>query len=258
MKGPGLKDTAPPFGSLDLDRHAFFFDFDGTLAEIAPRPQDVVLAEPLRLNLLRLHDLTEGAVAIITGRNRDEILSLLGAELPVAGLHGLDFPHPPAHPDAQREPEAARRARAQAIRPWLGPLGRLVAAHPGTLLEDKGQGLALHWRGAPEAEPVMLAAARQVLDALGEGWQLQPGKCVAEIRPAGEDKGSALRRFLRIPPFRGRRPVAFGDDLNDLPMLDAAREAGGLAVAMGERDLPADLRLAGPAALAEWLERRLG
>lgn len=277
MKGSGLKDTAPPFGSLDLDRHAFFFDFDGTLAEIAPRPQDVVLSERLRRHLLRLHDLTEGAVAIITGRNRDEILALLGAELPVAGLHGLDFPQPdfprtgaafdtqeggtqegdPRDPRAG-DPAAARRARAQAIRPWLEPLGRLVAAHPGTLLEDKGQGLALHWRGAPEAEPAMIDAARRVLEALGDGWQLQPGKCVAEIRPAGEDKGSALRRFLRIPPFRGRRPVAFGDDLNDLPMLSAAREAGGLAVAMGERDLPADLRLAGPDALAEWLERRLG
>ena len=47
------------------------------------------------------------------------------------------------------------------------------------------------------------------------------------------------------------------DDLNDLPMLRAAREAGGIAVAMGERDMPADVHLPGPAALALWLERRL-
>ena len=62
---------------------------------------------------------------------------------------------------------------------------------------------------------------------------------------------------MTAPPFAGRLPVAFGDDLNDMPMLAAARELGGLAVCMGERDLPADHRLSGPAALAAWLERRL-
>ena len=35
------------------------------------------------------------------------------------------------------------------------------------------------------------------------------------------------------------------------------RGAGGIAVAMGERDMPADVHLPGPAALALWLERRL-
>jgi hypothetical protein len=84
-----------------------------------------------------------------------------------------------------------------------------------------------------------------------------PLEFVAELRQSGGDKGSALRRFMAEPPFAGRRPVAFGDDLNDMPMLAAARELGGLAVAMGERDLPADHRLSGPRALAEWLERGL-
>ncbi|WP_167620051.1 trehalose-phosphatase [Paracoccus ravus] len=243
-----MKDNVREFGSLDLDRHAFFFDFDGTLAEIAPRPQDVTLGEVMRQNITRLSLRTGGAVAIITGRNRAEITPHLDSEIPVAALHGVDFPG---------RADVAVADRINAIRPLLPPLARLVVRHPGAVLEDKGQGLALHWRAAPSAEGAMVEAAHETLATLGAGWQIQPGKCVAEIRPVGDDKGGALRRFMTIDPFLGRRPVAFGDDLNDLPMLAAARSAGGLAVALGERDLPADIRLSGPAELGDWLERRL-
>ncbi len=245
-----MKDIATAFGSLDLDRHAFFFDFDGTLAEFHPDPAQVTLDLRLRDDLIRLSERTGGAVAVISGRHRWEIAERAGERIPVAGLHGTDFPGDPA-------PTAERAAREAAVRPLLPALKTLVEAHPGTILEDKGQGLALHWRAVPDAEPQMLLAIEETLAQLGGGWTIQPGKFVAEIRPAGGDKGTALRRFMAQPAFRDRRPVAFGDDLNDLPMLAAARDLGGIAVALGERDLPADLRLSGPAALAEWLERRL-
>lgn len=247
-----MKDIDRFFGSLDLDEYAFFFDFDGTLAEIAPRPQDVELPPAMTRNLLRLSARTHGAVAIITGRNRAEIHPHLDHEIPVAGLHGTDFPQP--------DPAEADRAahRIAAMRPLIAHFAGLLDKHPGALIEDKGQGIALHWRGAPAAENDLRKAAQQALAGLGPDWQLQPGKCVVEIRPAGEDKGTALRRFMARAPFAGRRPLAFGDDLNDQPMLDAARNAGGLAIALGERALAADLRLPGPAALADWLERRLG
>ena len=43
MTERALKDIALQFGSLDLDRHAFFFDFDGTLAELVDDPANVIL-----------------------------------------------------------------------------------------------------------------------------------------------------------------------------------------------------------------------
>jgi len=246
-----LKDITAEFCALDLERFAFFFDFDGTLAEIAPRPQDVVLSPGLRRDLGQLYLRTRGAVAIITGRQSSELVSLVGPDLPVAGLHGMDFP------DAAPTPDRIVAARVAAIRSLLPDLARLIADHPGALLEDKRQGFALHWRGASEAEAALTHAAQEALARLGDGWSLQPGKSVIEIRPAGDDKGTALRRFLTLPAFRGRRPIAFGDDLNDLPMLASAQAAGGIAVAMGEVPLAADLRLAGPEALAAWLNERL-
>ncbi|HET9643270.1 MAG TPA: trehalose-phosphatase, partial [Burkholderiaceae bacterium] len=57
-------DPAPPL----TDLHALFLDFDGTLVEIAPRP-DAVAVEPglppvLQAVAARLH----GALAILSGR----------------------------------------------------------------------------------------------------------------------------------------------------------------------------------------------
>ncbi|WP_185958556.1 trehalose-phosphatase [Paracoccus laeviglucosivorans] len=245
-----MKDTALQFGSLDLDRHAFFFDFDGTLAELVDDPADVRLADELRRDLLALSARTNGAVAIITGRHRAEITPLLGDIIPIAGLHGTDFPG-----DVANDPGLAERVSA--VRPLIEQLTTLVEANPGTILEDKGQGLALHWRAAPDKGELMTHAAEQALATLGPRWRMQPGKCVAELRPVGDDKGVALHRFMALPAFAGRRPVAFGDDLNDLPMLQAARDSGGLAIALGERNLPADLRLPGPSTLAAWLAERL-
>ncbi|MFT4012528.1 MAG: trehalose-phosphatase [Paracoccus sp. (in: a-proteobacteria)] len=246
-----VQDIAATLETLDLSRHAFFFDFDGTLAEFSADPADTVLDPRLAHDLLRLSARTGGAVAIITGRGRHEIIGRVGDAIPVAGLHGTDFP------DGARPDPADITRRKAAVRPLLADLQALADAHPGAVLEDKGQGLALHWRAAPEAEAPMIKAIARTHAALGPDWQIQPGKFVAELRPSGGNKGTALRRFMRMPPFAGRRPVAFGDDLNDTPMLFAARELGGIAVALGEREMQADHRLSGPRALAQWLERRL-
>ena len=62
-----MKDTSVDLATLDLDRHAFFFDFDGTLAEFTNRPQDASISDRLRDDLLRLSERTGGAVAIISG-----------------------------------------------------------------------------------------------------------------------------------------------------------------------------------------------
>lgn len=230
-----------------LDRQAFFFDFDGTLADIAPRPREVVLAPRCRDILLQLSQRTGGAVAVLSGRPRVELAKLIPAGICAAGLHGLEIDDAPA-------PSLQTPAELRAVRDHLTTI---AARHPGALIEDKRQALALHWRLAPAAEAALMIAAQQAVSGLGEGWTLQPGKCVVEIRPRGRDKGDALKYLMGQAPFQGRCPIAFGDDLTDIPMLRAAQELGGTAVAIGERDLPCDLRLSGPTELAHWLNRRL-
>ncbi len=48
--------------------HALFLDFDGTLTEMAPRPEAVRIASGLVPTLNALHHHLGGALAIITGR----------------------------------------------------------------------------------------------------------------------------------------------------------------------------------------------
>ncbi|MDP2022668.1 MAG: trehalose-phosphatase, partial [Hydrogenophaga sp.] len=47
---------------------ALFLDFDGTLAELAPRPDEVVVPRELVALLERLHAQLDGALALVTGR----------------------------------------------------------------------------------------------------------------------------------------------------------------------------------------------
>ncbi len=71
---------------------ALFLDFDGTLADLAPRP-DLVQVEPELVGTLRaLHTQLGGAVALISGRPIAELDHFLHPlRLPAAGVHGAEL-----------------------------------------------------------------------------------------------------------------------------------------------------------------------
>jgi trehalose 6-phosphate phosphatase len=75
-----------------------------------------------------------------------------------------------------------------------------------------------------------------------------------EIKPRGFNKGSAVKAFLREPPFSGRTPVYLGDDLTDIDGFKVATEHGGVSIAVGDR-VEAPYRLKDPAAVRDWLEQ---
>ena len=86
------------------------------------------------------------------------------------------------------------------------------------------------------------------------GLILQHGKMVAELRPAGADKGDALRALMREPSFTGARPLFVGDDLTDEHAFAAAAELGGAGILVGPaRPTAARYRLESVNAVAAWL-----
>ena len=128
----------------------------------------------------------------------------------------------------------------------------LETHHPGVLVEEKPLGVALHYRGAPNAEMVCHAAAKQA--ALETGMTLQFGKMLVELKPASGDKGSALLRFMKQPPFAGTRPIFIGDDVTDEHGFEAARELDGAGVLVGpDRPTAAIYRLEDVSAVRAWL-----
>lgn len=232
---------------LPPEQTAFFFDFDGTLVELAPTPDGVLVRDDMLALLGELRRLTHGAVAIVSGRGIESIDAFLGMpDLPVAGLHGAE--RRDANGDTQRV-----GFNDQRLLHMEQVLAEVVRTHPGMLLEIKGAALALHYRNAPEHEPVAREATTRLAGEFAQAYVLQPGKMVYEIKPKDVDKGRALRAFLDEPPFAGRSPVFAGDDLTDEKGFAVVNAQRGLSIKVGGGDTIAKTRVDSVDALLGWL-----
>ena len=232
----------------DVQGRALFFDVDGTLVDIADRPDGVVVPEGLAAALARLERRLGGAMALITGRSVAVVEGLFpGFPVALAGLHGAEW---------RQGGEVTRPEATPAFVAGRERLRGALAALPGTIFEDKGVAFAAHYRLAPTQEATVARLMAEIAAEVGEGWQIQPGKAVIELRPAGRSKGDALAAFMAAAPFAGRRPLAFGDDVTDEAMFRAALAAGGDACLIGPpRETVARHRLPSPAALRDWIAR---
>lgn len=229
------------------DSWAFFLDVDGTLFEHVERP-DAVHADPAVVQLLAgLRAATGGALALISGRPVAFIDVLFDPlRVPAAGLHGVERRDALGKLHSHALPEIPlRRAAAR--------LAEFASRHPGLIFEDKGLGLALHFRNAPRLAQAANGIATTIVAELGDEFELQRGKMVIEIKPGGRDKGVAIEDFLREPPFNGRTPVFIGDDLTDEYGFSVVNRLGGHAIKVGAGESVARWRLADAPAVRGWL-----
>jgi trehalose 6-phosphate phosphatase len=225
---------------------ALFLDVDGCLIEFAPTPELVIVPGELRRMLHLLSGSLDGAVALVSGRSVEALDALFWPlKLPAAGLHGNELR---TRDGMLRKPvpcASMPRIVAEAV--------SLCMRYPGALAENKGSGIALHWRAAPEAETALRAFADEALARL-PGYRLQPGHCVVELLQGDQDKGKAIAAFLEDPPFHGRRPVFAGDDLTDEPGFRAVNTHGGDSILIGTRDdSAARFSLPDPTSVRAWL-----
>jgi len=61
------------FAALDPNAIALLLDVDGTLIDIGPSPFEVDVPDTLKSSLERLYDLTNGALARVSGRPTREL-----------------------------------------------------------------------------------------------------------------------------------------------------------------------------------------
>jgi trehalose 6-phosphate phosphatase len=224
-----------------------FLDVDGTLLELAETPSGVAVDPALLPLLARLRIAAGGAVALVSGRTLENLDHLLGAGMPAAGLHGCE------RRDARGVLHVAEVAREQLADVREG-LQRLVARHPGLLLEDKGAGLALHFLKVRELEHELRAEVALLAAPLVPRFTVLGGHAVLEVKPAAHTKDSAVTAFMQEEPFRGRLPIFIGDDQTDYDGFAAVRRHDGLAIAVGPR-VKSEWWLPGPREVHRWLEQ---
>ena len=234
----------PPFSR----NWAFFLDLDGTLLEIAETPDAVGIGPEEKVLIERLVAAAGGAVAVISGRalaRIDQIMAPL--VLPAAGQHGAE----------RRDAQGVRhrhRFPANVLRPVAVGIRSFAAQHQGLVFEDKGASVALHYRKAPQLARAAQAAVRDAAGPLGEQVEVQDGKMVVELKPAGCDKGKAIAQFMQEAPFAGRQPVFIGDDATDEYGFRVVNAMGGHSVKVGEGASVARWRLENPASTRAWLQ----
>ncbi len=230
-------------------RSALFLDFDGTLVDLAERPEGVSASAGLLDTLAALRDALDSALAIVSGRPIEQLDHFLAPlKLAAAGVHGA-------------ERRAADGTLTQADVPSLQHVEAAAVAlqkdHPALLIERKRGSLALHYRAAPDRAQTCTAAMQDAV-AASEGLVLLPGKMVLEAKAANIGKGIAIAALLTEAPFAGRKPIFIGDDVTDEAGFEAVQAHGGFGIKVGPEPSCARFRLDSPdavrAALAQALQ----
>lgn len=225
-----------------------FLDVDGTLIDIAPNPDAVVVPRSLVGDLERAERILDGALALVSGRTIEDLDRLFHPlRLKASGVHGAEFRFDGSHRTALSEaPPLPDQAWAELL--------ELLRRFPGTLAENKSFSFAVHYRSVPARGPALEKALRRFIDkheALA--LRILPGHFVFELKRPEFDKGVAISRFLEQEAFKGRRPIFIGDDVTDLPGFETVMSKGGLAYSVNYSAPGVIGTFRNPAAVRNWL-----
>jgi len=228
-----------------LENASLFLDFDGTLVDLADRPDAVHVPPHLHDLLGALGRRLSGRLAIVSGRGAGDVADQLGQpSCLIVGSHGAEFR------DATGRIVAT--PRSPALEEAVLAVRAFADGRQGLLVEDKPQGVALHYRMNPALQQLCDTFAQDLAHRLG--LYLQTGKMMVELRMGGSDKGTALNRLMGQTAMRGTKPVFLGDDDTDETAFRAARALGGAGILVGPMRTSAALwRLPDVPAVHDWL-----
>lgn len=254
--------VADPGGAL------LVFDFDGTLSEIELYPENSTLNQQAADALAVIGPLV-GRVAFITGRAAATMVQLSrlderpGLEHAVVfGQYGVERWELATGLQTPAPPHGIAVALAE-LQVMIDEAAKNGRNTQGLWLEDKELGIGVHYRRSPVPQEVEAWLPEQVV-AIGRRNELvvEPGREVVELRAFEVTKGDALGRL--IDELHPRIVVVAGDDLGDVPALQAAWEARnrGMTTAnviadcaeVSELQALADIVCLGPQGVAAWLQ----
>ena len=265
----------PPAAGRDvalrlLDAHsrqrvAWFFDLDGTLIHAKPGENAGVPADTALQDMLnRLSAQSGGAVAVVTGRPRVFVESLLPRRDYASGVeHGAIL---------QEVPQGDWKRRSKVTKETLDRIRAVledrIRGIEGAQVEDHKEGtLTVEFTAAAHPEKLadeLEAAIKAYLAAQG-GEPIDvlkavvPGNCVIELLPQGAGKAAAVDHLMASAPFTGRIPVFCGDSAGDAGAMARVKELGGIAIGIGPKAPSCrDIHFPDVAAMRAFLGRATG
>ena len=246
---------------------ALFFDIDGTVSEIAPRPDLAKVSPRCRRFLKRLIPHLE-LIAVISGRPVALARRMVGIpELAYVGNHGLEH--------WQRGQTRVARGVARYREVVAEALQDLQLRLPlaGLVFENKGLTANIHYRLSPTPDRARESILKAFHDsAYASRMAVREAKRVVELRPPVDiHKGTAVGNLVRTHKLR--TVLYLGDDRTDIDAfralhnLSRGRNFKGVAVAVASQDTPREVLEAADFTLAsvgeverffQWLVGELG
>ncbi|KAL1139912.1 hypothetical protein AAG570_006889 [Ranatra chinensis] len=234
-------------------------DYDGTLVNLTSHPDLAVLSSETKKVLERLANMPDVNIAIISGRNLENIVKMVGIpSITYAGSHGLEI----SHPDGTKFIHPIPNEYAEKLRDLMKQLQDDVC-HDGAWVENKGILLTFHYRETPSSlRDSIIKRAEEIFLKAG----FNPHKCHMAIEakpPVMWDKGRASVHILR---------TTYGVDwLERVKVIyagaeDAVRTLQGIACtfrvdsSVGTLRSDADYRLKDPdavLAMLRWVEKQM-
>ncbi|MEM1284907.1 MAG: trehalose-phosphatase [Pseudomonadota bacterium] len=211
----------------DLPKPSLCLDFDGTLVEIAPRPEAITVDPALPTLLRSVAASLDGRLALISGRTHADLSTFLDVtDYAVATSHGAQF-------SAPGEGRSRQLLDSKPLDPLRPSLAQAIAPHPDVYLEDKGTAIAVHTRPNPSVHAELLETVGKLASDQAD-IKVSDGKGIVEIKLTGETKGTAIRRLMQMPGWLGSQPVMIGDDTTDDDGMVDAQQFGGFGVQVGD------------------------
>jgi trehalose 6-phosphate phosphatase len=176
-------------------------DFDGTLADIVPDPdQSAALPEALESLSHLVRHLAD--VIVLSSRTPEQLQKLV----PISGVRLIG--------DSGRA--APRHAQRETLDRFNADVAVVLERIPGAWLEVKPSSSAIHFRKTNLSGEEMLALIHPLL--AGRRLVADLGRKVIEVHAPNAGKGTALGAL--IPAEDPGGVVCFGDDENDRSMFD--------------------------------------
>jgi trehalose 6-phosphate phosphatase len=240
----------------EASRYWLFLDYDGTLADFAPTPDDIIVDQALIKLVTELAAHQAVRVAVISGRRLEHIARLVPVPgITLAGTYGIEI--------KMMDGSRINRLDANTIRPRLLTIQSrwraILNQKPGFYLEDKFWSLAIHAKEAENeiAEQTIRAARASCEESLigTHEFQMLGGHKFLEVAPLIANKGKTIEYLLQEIPFPGAELICIGDDDKDEQAFEVIKSHGGIAIQVSNQQRPtnADFRLHNPAEARSWL-----